>query len=111
MDRDNTIRTRQLNQFGLDIIERINYFRTKANLSQKSLSDLIDMNSGYINRLECKKDFLPSLEVLERIIEACGITPQQFFYNDKENYEQDLIILSKLKTLPHDKRDALLKLL
>ena len=50
--------------YKLEIIDRIGYFRTRAKLSQKALSINIDMNIGYINRLECKKDFLPSLEVL-----------------------------------------------
>lgn len=95
----------------LEIIERIGYFRNKAKLSQKALSIDIDMNVGYINRLECKKDFLPSVEVLLKIIEVCGITVEEFFYADTENYEQDKEILEKLKSLPRDKREALLNLL
>lgn len=95
----------------MDIIERVGYFRTKAKLSQKALSIDIDMNIGYINRLECKKDFLPSVEVLLKIIEACGITVEEFFYDDYQNYEQDKEILAKLKGLPRDKREALLNLL
>lgn len=95
----------------MDIIERVGYFRTKAKLSQKALSIDIDMNIGYINRLECKKDFLPSVEVLLKIIEACGITVEEFFYDDYQNYEQDKEILAKLKDLPRDKREALLNLL
>lgn len=94
-----------------EIIERIGYFRTKAKLSQKALSIDIDMNVGYINRLECKKDFLPSLEVLLKIIEVCGVTVEEFFYNDMENYKQDKEILERLKSLPRDKREALLNLL
>lgn len=95
----------------LEIISRIGYFRNKAKLSQKALSIDIDMNIGYINRLECKKDFLPSVEVLLKIIEVCGITVEEFFYSDIDNYEQDKVILEKLKELPFDKREALLKLL
>ena len=95
----------------LDIIERIGYFRNKAKLSQKALSIDIDMNIGYINRLECKKDFLPSVEVLLNIIKACGITEEEFFYEDMHNYESDKEILKKLKELPTDKREALLRLL
>jgi len=96
---------------GQEIISRIGYFRTKAKLSQKALSIDIDMNIGYINRLESKKDFLPSVEVLLKIIEACGITEEEFFYSDIQNYEEDKHILCKLKELPLDKREALLKLL
>ena len=95
----------------LEIIERIGYFRNRAKLSQKALSIDIDMNVGYINRLECKKDFLPSVEVLLKIIAVCGITAEEFFYADIENYEQDKEILDKLKSLPRDKREALLNLL
>ena len=95
----------------LEIIERIGYFRTKAKLSQKALSIDIDMNVGYINRLECKKDFLPRLEVLLETIEVCGVTAEEFFYGDIENYKQDKEILEKLKSLPRDKREALLNLL
>lgn len=95
----------------LQIIERIGYFRNKARLSQKALSIDIDMNIGYINRLECKKDFLPSLEVLLKIIEVCGVTVEEFFYSDIANYEQDKQILTRLKGLPQDKREALLNLL
>ena len=94
-----------------EIISRIGYFRTKAKLSQKALSCDIDMNIGYINRLESKKDFLPSLEVLFKIIESCGVTVEEFFYEDITNYKEDKQILSKLKELPCDKREALLKLL
>ncbi|MBQ9781571.1 MAG: helix-turn-helix transcriptional regulator [Clostridia bacterium] len=96
---------------GQEIISRIGYFRTKAKLSQKALSIDIAMNIGYINRLESKKDFLPSVEVLLKIIEACGITEEEFFYSDIQNYEEDKLILCKLKELPLDKREALLKLL
>lgn len=96
---------------GQDIIARIGYFRTKAKLSQKALSIDIDMNIGYINRLESKRDFLPSVEVLLKIIQACGITEEEFFYSDIQNYEEEKHILYKLKELPQDKREALLKLL
>ena len=94
-----------------EIITRIGYFRTKAKLSQKALSIDIDMNIGYINRLESKKDFLPSVEVLLRIIHACGITVEEFFYEDIANYQEDKSILNKIKEIPVDKREALLKLL
>lgn len=96
---------------GKEIISRIGYFRTKAKLSQKALSIDIDMNIGYINRLESKKDFLPSLEVLLKIIKACNTTTEEFFYSDIQNYKEDIKILCKLKELPIDKREALLKLL
>lgn len=94
-----------------EIIERISYFRNRAKLSQKALSIDINMNIGYINRLECKRDFLPSVEVLLKIIEACGCTVEEFFYSDILSYASDKQIISKLKLLPQEKKDALLILL
>ena len=94
-----------------EIISRIVYFRGKAKLSQKALSMDTDMHVGYINRLESKKDFLPSVEVLLKIIDACGISVEEFFYSDYINYSMDKEILDKIKKLPQDKREALLKLL
>lgn len=96
---------------GKEIIERIGYFRTQAKLSQKALSIDIGMNIGYINRLESKKDFLPSIDVLLKIINTCGITEEEFFYSDIHNYKDDKLILAKIKELPFEKKDALLKLL
>ena len=94
-----------------EIIERISYFRNRAKNTKKALSIDINMNIGYINRLESKKDFLPSLEVLLKIIEACGCTEEEFFYNDIQSYASDKQIISKLKLLPQEKKDALLVLL
>lgn len=95
----------------IEIISRISYFRAKVNLSQKALSLYVDMNAGYINRLESKKDFLPSLETLIKIIEACGTTFEEFFYSNVQNYPDDIEIINKLNLMSQDKREALLKLL
>lgn len=94
-----------------EIIQRISYFRTQANLSQKALSMDIDMNVCYINRLECKKDFLPSLEVLLKIIECCGLGEEEFFCDNYRNYKKEKEILSKIRGLTMDKQEALLKFL
>ena len=65
-----------------EIINRINICRNNANLSARALSQRIELNDGYINRLESKKDFLPSLEVLLKIIEECGVSAEHFFYEN-----------------------------
>ncbi len=92
----------------IDIISRIGYIRVRAKLTQKALSSAIDMNPSYINRLECQKDFLPSIEVLLRIIEVCGSTPEEFFYHDISAYERDKTVSDKIKTLPDDVKDFVL---
>ena len=56
-----------------DIINKISLARSNAKLSARALSQIIDMNENYINRLENKRDFLPSLEVFIKIVEACNL--------------------------------------
>lgn len=93
------------------IIERICYFRNKAKLSQKELSLRIGMNIGYINRLESKQDFLPSVEVLLRIIDECQSTVEEFFYNDIFCYQNDKQLLQLITALSPEKKQALITLL
>lgn len=91
-----------------EIIERIGYIRIRAKLTQKGLSTAIGMNFNYINRLESKGDFLPSLEVLMKIIEECGSTPEEFFYRDISEYERDMELSEKIKTLPAEVKEFVL---
>ncbi len=94
-----------------DIIFKIGTIRRDANLSARALSTRIDLNEGYINRLESKKDFLPSMEVFFRILEECNYTAEKFFYHDSNNFERDMEILERIKALPDEKKDALLTFL
>ena len=88
-----------------EIISRIGYIRVRANLTQKALSCAIGMNPSYINRLESKKDFLPSLEVLLKIIEECGSSTEEFFYGDIAEYGRDKSLLKEIKSLPGEVKD------
>lgn len=94
-----------------EIINRISKARTKANLSARALSCRIGMNPGYINRLESKRDFLPSTEAMLKIIEECGLTEVQFFYYDIDAYEKDKNIIEILSTISSEKKDAIITLL
>lgn len=91
-----------------DIIARIGYIRVRAKLTQKALSCAIGMNPNYINRLESKKDFLPSLEVLMRIIEECGSTEEEFFSPDIVNFAKNKEFIDKVLSLPESTRQFIL---
>lgn len=91
-----------------EIIERIGYIRVRAKLTQKGLSTAIGMNFNYINRLESKGDFLPSLEVLLRIIEVCGSTPEEFFSRDISEYERESALRETIKALPAEVKEFVL---
>ena len=92
-----------------EIIDRIGYFRVRAKLTQKALSFAIEMNPNYINRLESKRDFLPSLEVLLKIIEACGGSAEEFFYGDIAVYKRDRGLIEKLNALSVEQIETVLK--
>lgn len=94
-----------------ELLNKISIARNNANLSARALSQLIDMNDNYINRLENKRDFLPSVEVLFKIIEACNMTVEQFFYNDFLNYEKDIKIIKLLNRVSEKEKDAIITLL
>lgn len=94
-----------------EIILRIGQLRNRVNLSARELSLRIFMNAGYINRLESKRDFLPSLEVLLKIIEACNSTPAEFFSDNLDTYRQDKQLLDSLNGLDKDKKATLIQFL
>jgi len=95
----------------IEIIKRISKLRTQANLSARALSQRIELNDGYINRLESKKDFLPSVEVLLKIIEVCNSTPAEFFYYDMNAYKSDLPIVELLKTIDQSTKTLIKELI
>lgn len=89
-----------------EIIFRIGYFRNKANLSARALSLEIDKNPAYITKLEAG-EYEPSMQVILDIIEACNITPEEFFYHNLNSYAIDKKSLSIIENLNNDKKQAL----
>ena len=94
-----------------NIINRISQIRIKVGLSAKALSREVGMHEGYISRLESKKDFLPSLEVLLKIIEVCKVSLCEFSYHNPDHYTKDMEIIELLNNMPLDKKDAFIKIL
>lgn len=64
------------------LINRIAYFRKLKGFTQKDLSVAVGANVNYINRLESKKDFFPSAEMLFKILNALDVEPEMFFATD-----------------------------
>ena len=72
-----------------EVITRISILRVRANLSARALSIAIEKSDGYIHNFETARNFLPSLSTLLKIVEACGSTPEEFFYSDIHQYKTD----------------------
>lgn len=93
-----------------EIINRISFLRTRANLSARALSLAIDKNASYINLLENKRNFEPSLSTLLEIISVCGSTEEEFFYKDIYQYAVDKDALNFFKTLSPNQKKAIMNL-
>ena len=94
-----------------EIIGRISQLRTKAGLSARELSLRIGKNEAYINRLEYRKNFEPSITVISEIAEACGSSLEEFFYYDMNQYKIDKQVIDLLKNVPESKKKAFIEIL
>lgn len=93
-----------------DIIERIGYFRNKANLSARELSLRIGKHDGYINKLESNDFNLPTSMLLE-ILSALNVSPEEFFAENYTDYKQNKEIMQLLNKMPLDKKANLIAFL
>ena len=98
-----------------ELIERISFIRTRANLSARKLSLRIGKGESYIHQLEStigtENQFAPSFETLMEIIEACNSTTEEFFYYEVPAYKNDKYLIDILRNLSEDKIKALISLL
>lgn len=93
-----------------EIINRISQLRTREGLSARELSLKIGKNEAYINRLEYRKNFEPSITVISDIVEVCNSSLEEFFYYDISQYKKDKEVLDFLKTLSTHQKEAIMNL-
>ena len=98
-----------------ELVERISFIRTRANLSARKLSLSIGKGESYIHQLEStlgtENQFAPTFESLMEILEACNTTPEEFFYYSIPAYKSDKHLIDILRNLDEDKIKALTSLL
>lgn len=94
-----------------EIIDRISKLRNRERLSARELSLRIDKNGSYINRLEYRKNFEPSISVINDIVDACNSSLQEFFYYDIDQYSKDKYLLFLLQKAKPNIKDLIIKLL
>ncbi len=94
-----------------EIINRISKLRIREGISARELSFRINKNEAYINRLEYRKNFEPSISVINDITEACNSSLEEFFYYDIDQYANDKQIISLLKKVKPDTKKAIIQIL
>lgn len=94
-----------------EVVNRISKLRTRAELSARELSIRIGKNEAYINRLEYRKNFEPSISVINDIVEVCNSSLSEFFYYNIDSYQKDREIISLLSRANDNVKDAIIKIL
>jgi len=93
-----------------EVINRISQLRTREGLSARELSLKIGKNEAYINRLEYRKNFEPSITVINDIVDVCNSSLEEFFYYDMSQYKKDKEVVDFLKTLSPYQKEAIMNL-
>lgn len=94
-----------------ELINRISFIRTQANLSARKLSLLIGKTAGYIHHMEQSKRFAPTFETLSDILSVCNVSFEKFFYYDITQYDIDKKIINDLKNTPKEKKEIIQKII
>ena len=94
-----------------ELIDRIGFIRTRANLSARKLSLEIGKTESYINRMEVAKNFAPTFETLLDILEVCNTSIHEFFYHSIPAYKQDCQIIELLKGVTPERKAAVIALI
>lgn len=93
-----------------EIIHRIGYFRTKANLSARETSLRLGYSEQFMKRIENKSVELKVSTLLE-FFDVVDITPQDFFYMGDHYNKEDKNVLDLFNNLSQDGKQTILDLM
>ena len=93
-----------------DIIQRIGYFRNRANLSMRETSLQLGHNPQFMSTIENKSIELEVKTLLD-FCEIVNITPQDFFYMGEKFNEEDKNVLETFNGLSSDSKQTILDLM
>ncbi|MHC5228056.1 helix-turn-helix domain-containing protein [Enterococcus sp. LJL99] len=96
-----------LNNF---IAEKLNYFRTKKNVSAREMSLAIGQGRNYINSIENKRS-MPSIQMLYIICDYLEIPVNEFLNETKTKEYYLKEINKKLQTFENEQLEAILAML
>lgn len=93
-----------------EIIKRIGYFRTKAELSARETSLRLGYSEQFMKRIENKSVELKVSTLLD-FLDIVDITPQDFFYLGTQFNEEDKNVLELYNNLSADGKQTILDLM
>ncbi len=93
-----------------EVINRIGYFRNKANLSMRDLSGRLGMNPQFMKTIESKQIELKVKTLLD-FCDIVDISIQDFFYLGKEYNKDDKYMLDLFNSLSSDNKRTIVDLI
>lgn len=93
-----------------DIIHRVGYFRTKANLSARETSLRLGYSEQFMKRIENKSVELKVRTLLD-FFDIVDITPQDFFYMGEHYNKEDKNVLDLYNNLSLESKQTILDLM
>ena len=92
------------------LIDRLGYFRNRANLSGRELSQRMDKSIAYIAKFE-NGDFNIPAEALLDANEICEGSPEEFFWEDIAKYKEQKELISTFDKLSNESKDTIKNLM
>ncbi len=93
-----------------EVIDRVGYFRTKANLSLRETSTRLGYNPQFMKTIENKSIELKVSTLLE-FCDVVGIDIQDFFYLGKQYSTDDKHLLELFASLSDDSKKLIVELM
>lgn len=93
-----------------DVINRVGYFRNRANLSLRETSLRLGYNPQFMKTIEDKSIEL-KVKTLLNFFEVVDITPQDFFYMGDQYNKDDKNVLDLYNGLSADSKQTILDLM
>ena len=91
-----------------EILSRIGYVRSKANLSAREVSMRMGMSPQYVAQLESGRIVL-TVEKLLQILEICDFPIERFFSSNIDDYNIDNELKGLIEALPQDKKKNIIE--
>lgn len=92
------------------LIDRLGIMRARAGLSARELSGRVGKCTTYIAKFDNGDLAMPS-EVLLDAIQACGSTPEEFFFEDIANYKEAKELFEIYKGLSSENKARVIDLM
>jgi len=93
-----------------EVINRMGYFRTKANLSARETSLRLGYSEQFIKRIENKSVELKVSTLLD-FLEIVDVSPKDFFYLGTEYNKNDKNLLEMFGSLSNESKETIIDLM